>query len=53
MEKQAKGPMYNITSLVTISPFESPSSFECEEGKRFEARVGAIVQCANNIHESI
>ncbi len=45
--------MYNIVLLVAISPLESPSSFECEEGKRFEARVGVIVQCANNIHESI
>jgi hypothetical protein len=38
---------------IAISPLESPLSFECEEGKRFETRVGAIVQCVNNIQESI
>jgi len=25
--------MYNIVLLVMISPLQSPSSFECEEGK--------------------
>jgi hypothetical protein len=35
LERHARGLVYNITSLVTISPLESPSSCEYEEGKRF------------------
>lgn len=45
--------MYNITSLVVISLLESPSSCEYEEGGRFEARIGVIVQCVDKIQELI
>jgi hypothetical protein len=31
--------MYSILPLGAISPLESPSSFECEEGRRFETRL--------------
>jgi hypothetical protein len=45
--------VYNITLLVAISPLESPSSCEYEEGRRFEAKIGVIVQCVDKIQESI
>ncbi len=45
--------MYNITLLVTISPLESPSSCEYEEGKRFEVGIGLIVQCVDKIQKLI
>jgi hypothetical protein len=35
--------MYNIVPLVVISPLESPSSFECEQGRRFEVGIGVVV----------
>jgi hypothetical protein len=36
--------MYNIPSLVPISPLESLSSLECKERKRFEAQIGATFE---------
>ncbi len=36
LERQVGGPMYNIALLVMISPLQSPSSFECEEGKNLK-----------------
>jgi len=49
LERQALGPMYNIAPLVAISPLESPSSSECEEGRRFEARIGVTLWCVDKI----
>jgi hypothetical protein len=40
---------YNITLLVTISPKQSPSSLECEEGTRFEVGISALVWCIDKI----
>lgn len=38
--RQVGGPMYNIALLVMISPLQSPSSFEYEEGKKSERGIG-------------
>ncbi len=53
MERHARGLVYNITSLVAISPLESPSSCEYEEGKRFEVGIGLIDQCVDKIQKLI
>jgi hypothetical protein len=39
LERQVGGLVYNIALLVMISPLQSPSSFDCEEGKRFEIGI--------------
>jgi len=53
LERHVGGLVYNITLLVAISPLESPSSCEYEEGRRFEVGIGVIVQCVDKIQESI
>jgi hypothetical protein len=53
LERHVGGLVYNITLLVAISPLESPSSCEYEEGRRFEVGIGLIVQCVDKIQKSI
>jgi hypothetical protein len=49
----SKRAMYNIPSLVMISPLQSPLSLECEEGKRFIVGIGVTFQFAKYIQESL
>jgi hypothetical protein len=44
-------PVYDIVLLKVISPLASPSSLECEEGKRFMEEINEIVRCAYDIKE--
>jgi hypothetical protein len=41
--------MYNISLLVAILPLEPMLSWECKEGRKFEARIDATFQFANDI----
>lgn len=52
MERQVSTPIYDIVLLKVNSPLASPSSLECEEGKRFMEEINEIVRCANDIEET-
>jgi hypothetical protein len=39
LERHARGLMYNIALLVAISLRQSPSSFECEEGRSLKVGI--------------
>jgi hypothetical protein len=41
--------VYNIALLEVFSPLESPSSFECEEGKMSKVGIRGAVQCVDKI----
>jgi hypothetical protein len=41
--------VYNIALLEVISPLESPSSFECEEGRTSKVGIRGVVQCVDKI----
>ncbi len=48
LERHARGLVYNIALLVAISLRQSPSSFECEEGRSFKVGINVIVMCRWN-----
>jgi hypothetical protein len=43
----------NVVSLKVISPLASPSSLECEGGKRFMEEISEAIRCVENIEEMI